>query len=73
MAKPKRAFVLSSLVVPAINDTDKAPGKSLFAGGSSTGQAMLQPPGKDEVGSTALCCLPAQSTALQTDMGLWIT
>lgn len=33
LAKPKRAFVLSSSVVPGINDTDKTPKKSLFAEG----------------------------------------
>lgn len=50
LAKPKRAFVLSSSMVPGINDTDKTPGKSLFAEGSSSGHAMPQAPGKDQGG-----------------------
>lgn len=46
LAKPERAPVLSSPVVPGVTDTDEIPGKSLFAAGSSAGQAMQQPPGE---------------------------
>ena len=59
LEKPKRAFVLSSSVMPGINDTDKSPRKSLFAFQTNS--------------STTLSCLSAHGTALQTAAGLGIT
>lgn len=55
LAKPKRAFVRSSSVVPG--DTDKTPRKSLFAFPVAPDRLHCSLLEKIEVSSTALSCL----------------